>query len=132
MNDYDDTSDPNDLIINPVDTSFDISSDDQHLDNHYGLPAGLDFNAPSISENYSAPSSELEEPAFVPEPTGGDMATGSPSEHSEQDTTETEKHEGLRFRGGVCSHCGGRGYTTYPSSGSQVACWYCSGSGVAH
>lgn len=41
-------------------------------------------------------------------------------------------HQDVRFGAGVCSHCGGRGYTTYPSSGSQTSCWYCGGSGVAH
>jgi hypothetical protein len=36
-----------------------------------------------------------------------------------------------RFGAGTCSHCGGRGYTTYPSSGSQERCYYCNGSGVS-
>lgn len=29
-----------------------------------------------------------------------------------------------------CSHCGGTGTSTWPSSGTVERCWYCSGSGV--
>lgn len=38
----------------------------------------------------------------------------------------------LQFGAGKCSHCGGSGYTTWPSSGTSEKCWYCDGSGVAH
>lgn len=42
-----------------------------------------------------------------------------------------EQHDKEWLGAGTCSHCGGAGYTTYPSSGSQERCWYCGGSGVA-
>jgi hypothetical protein len=35
------------------------------------------------------------------------------------------------YRAGTCHHCGGYGYTTWPSSGSRERCWFCDGSGVA-
>jgi len=40
--------------------------------------------------------------------------------------------EAVKFGAGTCYRCGGRGYATWPSSGTEEACWYCNGSGVAH
>lgn len=54
--------------------------------------------------------------------------TGTPETRLEQ-AAQAEPEE--RWAAGTCWHCGGRGYTTWPSSGSREACWYCGGSGVA-
>ena len=47
------------------------------------------------------------------------------------DKINHDKPYELQFGAGTCSHCGGLGYTTWPSSGSQERCWYCNGSGGA-
>jgi len=62
-----------------------------------------------------------------PEPTfgGGEMVGADPTVQiipAHEDKT--------KFSAGTCYHCGGRGYTTWPSSGSRERCWYCQGSGV--
>ena len=127
MYDQDDTLDPTDPLY-----PADIPSESQTLDDSHILPAEIEFDAQNISEDPQDVSFESEETTFAPEGSGDELAAESPSERSEEITAETKKPGEVRFGAGVCSHCGGRGYTTYPSSGSQEACWYCSGSGVAH
>jgi hypothetical protein len=48
-----------------------------------------------------------------------------------EDMRPNDHSDGVPFGAGTCSHCGGLGKTTWPSSGTVEACWYCGGSGIA-
>jgi DnaJ-class molecular chaperone len=53
----------------------------------------------------------------------------STSDHSGSEGSDSRNP--VKFGAGTCYRCGGKGYTTWTSSGSQEACWYCNGSGIA-
>jgi hypothetical protein len=90
----------------------------------------LDTNEPEAAELPDATPLDPRMTQYELEPPGSQgtdpfdaSATGLPAERSAEPDP--------RFGAGTCSHCGGRGYTTYPSSGRQERCWYCNGSGVS-
>ncbi|MGQ0594131.1 MAG: hypothetical protein ACT4QB_16235 [Gammaproteobacteria bacterium] len=86
--------------------------------------AGFDPSAgvfPDLAKYFGAIDSD-----FPGQPDRGQTGEAPESEHA-----FAARDEEIRFGAGTCFHCGGRGYTTYPSSGSREACWYCGGSGVA-
>jgi hypothetical protein len=55
----------------------------------------------------------------------------SEKQNIDRDHIPFQSSEDVLLSAGTCSHCGGNGYSTWPSSGSQERCWYCGGSGVA-
>jgi hypothetical protein len=62
----------------------------------------------------------------TPEPTfGGDMAACA----QDYGTKIIPIADAPKFGAGTCWHCGGHGYTQWPS-GAAERCWYCQGTGV--
>jgi DnaJ-class molecular chaperone len=71
--------------------------------------------------------------SFFSDDNTSDIDLDSDLDHTDSLDEQHHNHSNeVRFGAGTCSRCGGAGYTTWPSSGSQEACWYCDGSGVAH
>lgn len=79
-----------------------------------------DFDDPFLADD---PGAGLDDPGQAPD----DPAAEADHAGHPADAQEPEVSLGA----GTCSHCGGSGRTTWPSSGSVEMCWYCSGSGVA-
>jgi hypothetical protein len=81
-----------------------------------------------VSGTFPELAAYLSDAASMP---GSDPHAEDGEAHALASDVDTSHNHEPHFGAGICSHCGGAGYTTYPSSGAKERCWYCDGSGVA-